>query len=394
MRRMILVLTVLAFAMPALAGVTITAVNEGIQGTEPNQYGQVRIDYASDANVSAFALEVELSDGARVNDVNDYFIGECNGTSQGFGIFLDQTNGIVINSAGVPLSYGRPVVHPSSPDGTGTGLRKSKIILEMGALYEEGNQPDLSGTLCRIRYDSCNECTMTISANATRGNVVLETASEAVTNLPVVLTGLADTNDPCCVVVTDVPVPDVTGMLQADAEAALTAAGLTTGSVSTQASAEPDTEVLSQDPVATTMVPPGTSVDLVVSDYECYFGQADYADWVAVDKPECWCYPRQCHGDADGLKYGSVWTGYYYVGTPDLGILADGWMIKDPTKGPGLTGNQGCGDFDHLKYGSVWTGYYRVGTPDLGILANYWMVKEPTKGPGVPGDCLPGNETP
>jgi hypothetical protein len=27
-----------------------------------------------------------------------------------------------------------------------------------------------------------------------------------------------------------------------------------------------------------------------------------YAEWNNVGRPACWCYPRQCHGDADGKK--------------------------------------------------------------------------------------------
>jgi beta-lactam-binding protein with PASTA domain len=62
------------------------------------------------------------------------------------------------------------------------------------------------------------------------------------------------------------PVPDVVGMTQAAAEAAIVAAGMTVGAVTTENS---DTvaagDVISQNPTAGTPVPPGTTVDLVVS---------------------------------------------------------------------------------------------------------------------------------
>lgn len=398
MRRMILVLTVLAFAGPVMAGVTITAVNEGIGITGDPNIGVVRIDYTSDANVSAFALEIELDSGATVNDVNDYFpYGECNSTNKGFGIFLDQTNGIVINSSGVVLDVGIPIVHSSSPDGVGTGRDKSKVILEMGALYEDGNQPPLSGTLCKIRYNSCNDCNLTVSGNARRGNVVLEDATEAsVTYLPAAPgLALADTNEPNCYIppLCD-PVPDVVGMAQADANAAIIAAGYTVGSIGSQASAEPDGEVLSQDPVDGATPGCGSAVDIVVSDYECYFGQADYAQWEMAGKPTCWCYPRQCYGDADGLKQGSKIGGYYYVGSDDLDIMIPAWLVKDVPKGPGISAADACADFDHLRQGSKIGGYYRVGSDDLDIMIGTWLVKEPTKGPGIPSDCQPGNEVP
>jgi hypothetical protein len=36
----------------------------------------------------------------------------------------------------------------------------------------------------------------------------------------------------------------------------------------------------------------------------CYDGMADYDQWTLVGKPTCWCYPRQCYGDTDGLPEG------------------------------------------------------------------------------------------
>jgi len=63
-----------------------------------------------------------------------------------------------------------------------------------------------------------------------------------------------------------VTVPDVVGQLQTDAEAALTAAGLTVGSVSTANSdTVPVDHVISQDPTGGASVPEGSSVDLNVS---------------------------------------------------------------------------------------------------------------------------------
>jgi len=125
---------------------------------------------------------------------------------------------------------------------------------------------------------------------------------------------------------------------------------------------------------------------------ECFpSSNPKYADWVAFGKPDCWCYARQCHGDADGLKQGSVVTGYMYVSTNDLIALAAAWQIKEPPKGLGIVSLPGgiCSDFDHGQQGSVVTGYMRVSTNDLIILANNWQIKEAPKGPGIPGDCVP-----
>jgi len=119
---------------------------------------------------------------------------------------------------------------------------------------------------------------------------------------------------------------------------------------------------------------PGCTVDV-----ECYSGMADYDQWVLVGKPICWCYPRQCLGDADGLPYGK---NNYWVATPDLTILKSAWG-KTAAQ---LTGNEACADFDHLPYGK---NLYRVSTPDLIIMKNNWGIAN-----GPAGTCLPGNEAP
>jgi serine/threonine-protein kinase len=61
-------------------------------------------------------------------------------------------------------------------------------------------------------------------------------------------------------------VPDLVGMTQADAVAALTEAGLAVGDVTTQASASIDAgRVMAQDPPADTKVERGSVVDIVLS---------------------------------------------------------------------------------------------------------------------------------
>ena len=116
----------------------------------------------------------------------------------------------------------------------------------------------------------------------------------------------------------------------------------------------------------------------------------DYDDWVNVDKPVCWCYQRQCHGDADGLKEGGEKAGYWYVGLEDLNILTAAWLVKEPPDGPGIGSveNGICADFGHNLEGNAKSGYWRVGTDDLNILVEYWKVLEPPDGNGVDPNCL------
>ncbi len=145
MKRFVIIMAIFWLTGPVIAAVTITAVDEG--------GGWVRIDYSTDANVGAFALEVSFDNGATIEDVCDYHEGDSVSGDKGYGIFLDNINGIKINSLGQVIDTGSPVADDTAPDANGTGLGTNKVILGMGAMYEEGNQPNLSGTLCRVQYN-------------------------------------------------------------------------------------------------------------------------------------------------------------------------------------------------------------------------------------------------
>jgi hypothetical protein len=88
----------------------------------------------------------------------------------------------------------------------------------------------------------------------------------------------------------------------------------------------------------------------------------DYSEWVEVGEPICWCYRRQCHGDADRKSQGKH---TYWVSTDDLDILIAAW--NKPLES--LSGNHICADFDHKAQGKK---QYRVSTNDLDILIANW----------------------
>ncbi len=94
-------------------------------------------------------------------------------------------------------------------------------------------------------------------------------------------------DSPVDLVVSDGPqpvtVPDVVGLAQAAAEAAITAANLTVGTVTTDYSPTvPAGDVISQNPTGVASVLPGTSVDLVVSDGPVPVNTAPTASSVAI----------------------------------------------------------------------------------------------------------------
>jgi len=132
----------------------------------------------------------------------------------------------------------------------------------------------------------------------------------------------------------------------------------------------------------------GPSVCAVDGPTECYAGMPDYNEWVAVGKPDCWCYPRQCNGDATGYPYGKF---NYYASSPDMSVLRDAWdkdaatIIGQTSTVDGHITEWACADFDHAPYGKF---NYRVSSPDMTILRNHWDAL------GAPPNCLPGNMTP
>jgi len=175
MKKMFLVLALLMFASQAIAGtVTLTLVRD-----VTNPHLGV-LSYSASGNVSGLGLNITVDTAdANIVDINSYFVGECGGPgNRGFGIF--------------PASFSReidaadpnwddpdytPVAAATDAGAAGTGLGTGTIIIEMGALYEDGNAPPTSGTLCKILVDG--DCNVTVTGDATRGNVVMEDGSQA-----------------------------------------------------------------------------------------------------------------------------------------------------------------------------------------------------------------------
>ncbi|MHC4556930.1 MAG: GLUG motif-containing protein [Planctomycetota bacterium] len=94
----------------------------------------------------------------------------------------------------------------------------------------------------------------------------------------------------------------------------------------------------------------------------------DYNEWLEVGEPICWCYSRQCHGDADYKAQGKH---KYWVSTNDLDILIAAWNKPFAEIENQKVDNVPliCADFDHKAQG---TENYRVSTDDLDILIANW----------------------
>jgi len=134
--------------------------------------------------------------------------------------------------------------------------------------------------------------------------------------------------------------------------------------------------------------------------YDNNTADGNYAQWTntLVGRPRCWCFPRQCHGDADGKSSG-VGAGKIWVTTVDLDILSIGYLVSNPAVGTGVevlwasTNNvpAACADFRRKSHGVGTT--QRVGTTDLDELSYYYLQPDNGARP-TPSNCVPGNRTP
>ena len=173
MRKITFALILAIFVSPVWADVSIRVVDQ--------QDGTAAIEYSGTERVRAFALDI-MVDAGMIEAISGYAIGDDN---NGYGIFpanfsrhitVDPTTGEVSDWA---IEGYNPVADADDPGALG-GLGTNGITIEMGSLYDT-KAPPLTGRLCVI---TCSEaCNVTVTLNATRGNVVLEDATEAVVDL-------------------------------------------------------------------------------------------------------------------------------------------------------------------------------------------------------------------
>lgn len=177
MRKLLMVITILVFVAPAMAGTVILRLNQ-----DANDYSARRVEvyYTADANVSGFGLNITVTTAdANIIEVNNYHVGESVTGNKGFGIFpMSVKRFIDVNNPNWSDSNYTPIAASGDRGASGTGLGTGTVILEMGALYEDGNQPSTGGLLCTFRIDN-NDCNVAVSGDSTRGNVVMEDATEA-----------------------------------------------------------------------------------------------------------------------------------------------------------------------------------------------------------------------
>jgi hypothetical protein len=248
MRKIILLLIVLLFAVPVWAGsVDIKCRELAWDGNT------VVISYKvnSEPNlVRAFALDIYVNQGAKIKSISGYKVGESVGPSnKGYGIFPGSFDKYEIDPEDPNWAdpnytpFADPCDYPTDTlggvDANGKLIDTNGITVEMGALYyptkdNSPNAPPTTGDLLWVTVKGVTPgCKMTIKPNVARGGVVLTNPNE-----PFDVNSLGYTFNYCM-----------------------------------------------------------TNV-----------GDTEYKDWVAWARPKCWCFKRQCRGDIDGISKFGIWV--------------------------------------------------------------------------------------
>ena len=172
MKKLMLTLLVLAIAVPAMADVTISVVDNQDLTADIVIVADGDDADANGSLVAGISLEVSVDAGVIADVYNYKTSGESVVGDKGYGIYL----GTITFTGGDPediADTGTPVAPADAPDAPGQ-VGSASIVLELGALYDQAvpeAAPDGTTTLCTIAVSE--GCNAALAANATRGGVVL-----------------------------------------------------------------------------------------------------------------------------------------------------------------------------------------------------------------------------
>lgn len=126
--------------------------------------------------VRAFALDITVNNGATIESIFDFKVGESTAADPGYGIFVGS---ILIDGQGQVIDYGNPVADAGDPDSPGQ-LGSSSIVTELGSLFDHDAVPSAaplaSGTLFKIAIDwnNASMVDVDIALNTNRGGIIME----------------------------------------------------------------------------------------------------------------------------------------------------------------------------------------------------------------------------
>jgi hypothetical protein len=331
MKKLVCLFAVIALAAPLYAAegdpnVVITCTDEGGGVCKVSYAVQVDTHTGDPGLVRGFALDISVSGNATITGVSGYDqTGTATTAPDNYGVFVGQIDfGTDPNNVD---DWGTPVATTNTPYGP---LPDNGMVVELASLYEMGvdTPPASSGDLLSFSMDSGGDAdtTVTITANALRGEIVMEDVQHA----NIIATGCTVTFEGPCFPTT------TSGGQQAY-----------------------DDWVAFGSPPCWCAPPDG-------SGRQCY-GDAD-----GLTQPFS----------------GTIWVGTNDIAVIAAAWQVKE-PPKGPGIGGGQTDGLGnlliCADIDHKS--QAFSGTIRVGTADIAIVAANWQVKEPPKGPGIPSDC-------
>ena len=336
MRTLILALAVVLLAAPAWATVEIIVTDT--DGDGPGKIAEISYDATSETDlVRAFALNITVApyEGSTptIDEINDYAIGDDNG---GYGIFpgsfaaapitVNPTTGNVDDWGVAGYTPVAPAGDPEALDGLGT----DGVTIEMGSLYDT-LAPGTTGVLCTL---VCSDnCLMSVTGNAIRGNVVLETAAMV---------------DPVLTAATDVFI----GVMDTDCFP------------SDAAYAEQYADWVMYDKPDCWCNSAVLGVDISNSNPEMEYEAGDY----------------QCDGDAATDKQNPLLK--WRVSLSDLTMIINNWKLREKDIGTGgALDPDPCADVAHDAQNPLLK--WRVSLSDLTLVINNWKLRSS----GLPGDC-------
>jgi hypothetical protein len=152
MRKVVLVLAILVFAVPAMAGVTISVVDNG------SLSGSIKYQCNDPNKIRAFALVIDVNG-------SDAQFQTISGYDPNYWVYPGSINivGNEVAQQGTPIAAG------------GTGA--NTITIEMGSLYASNDPchtvaPDVNGVLLSFTVDK--GCCISLSEDSARAGVVME----------------------------------------------------------------------------------------------------------------------------------------------------------------------------------------------------------------------------
>lgn len=300
MKRLMCLLVALMVA-PAMAGVTISVVDNGDLTADIVVVADGDDADANGSLIAGIALDVSV-DAGQILEVSNYKItGESVVGDKGYGIFLGTItftgdDPVMIEDTGTPVA---PADAPDNPP----QLPGPACVLEFGALYDQAvpeAAPEATTVLCKIAVSEA--CNMTLAANSTRGGVVRIGGGAVAANFvggPITGSAPEECMKPSH--------PDYERWVQFGKPDCWCYKYQCKG----------DADGKNQGNVVTGFYPVGTlDIEVLLTAY-------------LVREANIGAIPGAICADFDRKSQGNIVTGYYPVGTDDINVLLDSYLVRE-----------------------------------------------------------------